>query len=143
MASASRTETFNVSQSAFFKAVTDYEAYPKLVAAVESVEVLNEDNEKTRARFQLNLVKRFSYVLDLYEKEPDQLKWELVESDIFKHNNGSWNLTSKGDSKVEVHYEIDVGLPVLAPKSIVNKMVNSGLPKMMRDFSDHAKNFES
>jgi ribosome-associated toxin RatA of RatAB toxin-antitoxin module len=83
--------------------------------------------------------KKVRYTLRHVESPKKGLKWEMVEGEFFKFNNGAWDLKAKGENQVEATYTVDVGFPLLVPKAIVNSLTGSQLPAMMRAFEDRAK----
>ena len=138
MPSATRTEVFNVGRQAFFDVVVDYTSYPEFVDNVTRVQIIKRYDDRIRAKFFLHLVKDFDYTLDLYVDPPKRVWWELVRGDIFKTNNGSWDLKPRGKNRTEVTYTLEIDTKVLVPKVIIRPLVSTSLPRMMRSFCDHA-----
>ena len=79
------------------------------------------------------------YTLKHTETPKKALKWEMIEGEVFKHNNGGWDLKAKGDDKVEATYTVDVGLPWFVPKTFVDMLTGTQLPAMMKAFEERAK----
>src|SRR5687768_6321315 len=109
MAQAEINEVLKVSFDDLFDTIVDYESYPEFVDSVIAVEILERDDKRVRAKYQVSLMKDFSYILDLYADRPNgQVQWELVESDLFETNNGKWKLSPKGKGTTFAHYELEV-----------------------------------
>lgn len=141
MAGASREETFDVSAEQYFKAVTDYNNYTKILPEVDAIQVKNKTANSASIEYTVTVIKSVKYTLKMTEKAPTLVSWELEESSLFKKNNGSWTITPVGDKQCKVAYNIEIDLKIFAPKSIINALVATNLPKMMQQFADHAKNF--
>jgi len=139
MANASRTETFNVDINKIYDVIVDYAAYPDFVAGVSSVEILEQDDTSARVKYSLNLIKKFSYILELKQERPNKVSWSFESGDIFKANTGSWELNDKGDGTTEVTYNLNVDIKGFVPKAIVNKLTTSNLPAMMDSYHERAK----
>lgn len=138
MAGAERTETYDVDINDFFNVLIDYEAYPDFVDGCDEAEILEQDDNHARVKFSLNLIKKFSYVLDLKYERPNTVSWSFVEGDIFKSNDGEWKLEDLGNGQTKVHYKIDISFKLMVPKMILNKLVNNNLPEMMQTYADQA-----
>jgi len=120
--------------------ITDYEGYSDFVEGCESVTVTKRSGKDVYADYVVGMFgKKIRYTLKHTENPKKSLKWEMVEGEFFKHNNGGWDLKAKGDDKVEATYTVDAGFPLLVPKSIVNTLTGTQLPKMMKAFEDKAK----
>ncbi len=139
MAGASREETYDVSAEQYFAAVTDYKNYTKILPEVDGIQVRNQTETSASIEYTITVIKSFKYTLKMTQKKPSSITWELEESGIMKKNSGSWTITSVGENKCKVLYNIDLDLKIFAPKSVTNALVATNLPKMMQQFADHAK----
>lgn len=140
MAGANHTTVFNVSLDALWDVITDYEGYVDFVEGLEELEILSRTGNEVTAAYTVSMFgKKVHYTLKHVESPKKSLKWEMVEGEFFKHNNGGWELKAKGDDKVEATYTVDVGFPLLVPKAIVNTLTGTQLPSMMKAFEDRAK----
>ena len=83
------------------------------------------------------MIKEVSYTVDQRE-DPEQgvVEWSLVESDFMKKNNGRWRIRSAGPGKTEVHYEVEVEFKIPVPSLILNRLIKSSLPDMIRSFAE-------
>ena len=138
MPAAKRTEVFDIPREKFYNAIIDYESYPELLSEVNAVEVLDFGETSARVRYEVKIIKSFSYILHLFHERPQGISWELESGDLFKVNNGFWKLTEEDDGKTKVEYSLEVGFKVFAPKAITQKLVAHNLPKMMDIFYQRA-----
>lgn len=140
MAGANHTTVFHVSLDDLWDVITDYEGYVDFVEGLESLEVTKREGKDVYADYVVSMFgKKVHYTLKHTESPKKSLKWEMVEGEFFKHNNGGWDLKAKGDDKVEATYTVDVGFPLLVPKAIVNTLTGTQLPSMMKAFEERAK----
>ncbi|MGH8929357.1 MAG: SRPBCC family protein [Egibacteraceae bacterium] len=113
--------------------IADLEAYPEWQPGIEEVTLLgtDDDGRAEKARFAVN-VKGFSAAFTLaYEYTATQMRWRLIESDLFARNDGAYLLTDRGDGTTEVTYELEVettvSLPGFLRKQIANRVVEGAL----------------
>lgn len=140
MAGAKHTTVLDVSLDALWEVITDYENYPKFVEGCESVTITKKEGKSVYADYVVSMFgKKVNYTLKHTENPKKSLKWAMTEGEFFKSNDGGWDLKPKGDDQVEATYTVDVGFPLLVPKSIVNTLTGTQLPKMMKAFEDVAK----
>jgi ribosome-associated toxin RatA of RatAB toxin-antitoxin module len=66
----------------------------------------------------------------------------MLEGEFFKSNQGSWDIKDMGKKGLAVDYELEVGFPLLVPKSIVNGLVSTSLPEMLEGFEKRALGIE-
>jgi ribosome-associated toxin RatA of RatAB toxin-antitoxin module len=139
MAGANHTTVFNVSLDKLWDVITDYEGYVDFVEGLENLEITKRDGKDVYANYTVSMFgKKVHYTLKHTESPKKSLKWEMIEGEFFKHNNGGWDLKAKGDNKVEATYTVDVGFPLLVPKTIVNTLTGTQLPTMMKAFEERA-----
>jgi coenzyme Q-binding protein COQ10 len=144
MAGAKHTIVFNVSKEQLWEVISDYEGYAEFVEGVESIEITKREGNQIWADYVVSMFgKKVHYTLKHTETPMKQLVWEMTEGEMFKFNNGGWDLKEKGADKVEATYTVDVGLPLLVPKAIVNTLTGTQLPSMMKAFEDRAKSLAS
>lgn len=140
MAGAKHTTVLDVPLEVLWEVITDYEGYPKIVEGCESLTVTKKEGKSTTAEYVVSMFgKKVRYTLKHTENPKKGLKWTMIEGEFFKSNDGAWDLKAKGDDQVEATYTVDVGFPLLVPKSIVNTLTGTQLPKMMKAFEDAAK----
>ena len=140
MAGANHTTLFNVSVDALWDVITDYEGYVDFVEGLEDLQITKRDGNVVVADYTVTMAgKTVRYTLKHTETPKKSLKWEMVEWEMFKHNNGGWALKAKGDDKVEATYTVDVGFPWFVPKTFVDMLTGTQLPSMMKAFEEQAK----
>ena len=141
MASATRTEVMNASKENILAVLKDYESYSEFMDGVSSVKVLEKKGNVSKAQYDLNVIKTFSYVLELTESE-DGISWTFDSGDIFSVNNGSWELEDLGDGTTEVTYniEVEIKIKMMGTGMITKKLVNTSLPSMMKSVEKRAQN---
>ena len=140
MAGAKHTTVFDVPLDALWDVITDYEGYVNFVEGTESLSITKRSGKDVYAEYVVSMFgKKVKYTLKHTENPKKSLKWTMTEGEFFKSNDGGWELKEKGKDKVEATYTVDVGFPLLVPKSIVNTLTGTQLPKMMKAFEEEAK----
>lgn len=139
MAEASKTVEVAVPRERFWDVIVDYPKYPEFVDGVSKVKILASGAGKTRIEYGINLLgKDISYTLDHFEDGPATMRWELVEGNILKANNGSWVLKDLGGGRTEVTYSLALEFKIYVPGMVLNGLVKSTLPKMIESFEKRA-----
>jgi ribosome-associated toxin RatA of RatAB toxin-antitoxin module len=138
-----REKEFKVSLPTLYKTIIDFEGYKDfLPEVVWSSIVSRKSDTEIRVRFEIDMMKRFSYELDFTLFPEKEVHWKLVESDFFKANQGKWVLTASGNY-TKVQYHLEVGFGFLVPGWITKKLTESNLPQMFDKFEQRAKKSES
>jgi len=138
-----REKLMDVKPEALFRAITEYESYPKFLTEVTSVKLLPGGTAtKQKVQFNIEVVKSFQYVLEFQTKGKEEVTWKLVESNFFKANEGAWKLEPKGKNQTQVHYELEVGFGFLVPGFVSKKLTEVSLPKMLENFEERARSLE-
>ncbi|NBT57737.1 hypothetical protein EBT16_03025 [bacterium] len=133
-----REREFNVNTKALYQAITDFESYKTFLPEVVGSSIVSgKGTEKVGVRFEIDLMKRFAYELRFHLVPEKEVRWELVESDFFKVNQGRWILTPQ-QRKTHVRYELAVGFGFLVPGWITKKLTESNLPQMFDKFETRA-----
>ncbi len=119
-----------------FEGIIQYEKYPEYLPGVTEIEVLpaEKSGSSCQVRYELNIIKTFYYVLDMYEEKPGKIWWQLAESNLMKENNGSWQLTEKGSEKTAATYSLEIKFKGLVPSAVTNKVAKSSMPAMLEGF---------
>jgi ribosome-associated toxin RatA of RatAB toxin-antitoxin module len=119
-----------------FESIRKYGLYPEYLPGVTGIEVLPAQAEGStcQVRYELNLIKKIYYVLDMYEESPNKIWWQLADSNIMKQNNGSWLLDSKGSSQTKATYSLDIKFKGLVPGAITDQIAKANLPGMLIGF---------
>jgi coenzyme Q-binding protein COQ10 len=141
MASASRTEVMEASVENVFKVLTDYANYPEFMDGVSAVDIIEREGNTAKVKYDLNVIKTFSYVLNLTEVENQSVSWHFDNGDIFSTNSGSWELEDLGDGTTEVTYSIDLEIKIkmMGTGLITKKLLKTSLPSMMKQVEERAQ----
>ncbi len=134
MPQATRKEVWNAPIEKVFAVLTDYESYPEFVDGCSSVSVISQDESGAEVEFGLNLIKKFKYILKLTHVAPTTVSWTFDSGDIFKKNEGAWELKDLGDGTTEVNYGLEVAIKGFAPKSLVSSLTEKNLPAMLKSY---------
>jgi coenzyme Q-binding protein COQ10 len=141
MAKAVRTEVYEVSINKFFQAIADFKSYPQFVDGVSGMDILKEEGQHSKVKMSVNIIKSFSYVLNLKKIEPTEVSWTLDSGDLLKVNNGKWTLKDLGNNKTEVTYSLEIEVKGFLPGlGLIEKtLVNTNLPLTMKAFAKRAQ----
>lgn len=121
-----------------FQVISDFEAYPEFLSETKKVTILKKSAKSMRVEFQVQMIKKIKYTLDIKLAAPKSVSWTLVEGDFMKKSVGAWKLSSK-KGMTQAKYEIDMEFGGLVPKAISDKLIGTNLPSMMQAFRDRAE----
>ena len=140
MASAEKITIMEASKESILAVLKDYESYPEFMDGVSDVKIIDRSGDSVKAKYDLNVIKVFSYTLALEEND-DGLSWTFDNGDIFKTNSGSWVLKDLGDGTTEVTYnvEIEIKIKMMGTGMITRKLVNTSLPSMLKSIEKRAQ----
>lgn len=135
MAAISKEQVFTGKIDEVFAGIRKYEKYPDYLPGVTGIKVLpaKKPGSTCQVRYELKLIKSFFYTLNMFEEAPKKIWWDMDDSNIMKHSNGSWTLTDKNGSTHAV-YTLDVGFSGLVPQKIVDQIAKANLELMMKGF---------
>ena len=68
------------------------------------------------------------------EAGPKKVSWSFIDGEFMKDNKGGWVLEDAGEGKTKATYSIAVEVGMLVPKTIVNALVDTQLPKLLENF---------
>jgi coenzyme Q-binding protein COQ10 len=140
MANAHKSIEINAPVETVWKVITDYERYPEFLADAKRVVIRKRTGNVVELENEISIVgTSVKYTLKMVEDGPKQVTWSFVSGAFMKSNDGSWKLEAIDGGKTRAHYAIDVGVGMLVPKTIVNALVESGLPKMLESFKLRAE----
>ncbi len=144
MAAAERSEVIDIPLQKFFNVLRDFERYPDFVSSVKKTQVISRSDAKSRVHFDIELMKRLEYSIDLLEEnDPEwkwgRLTWTLGESKFFKVNNGLWSLKALGPDKTEVLYRLELEFTFSVPGFVLKTLVAGALPKAINEFVERAR----
>lgn len=117
-----------------YASITDFERYPEFLPEVVSARIVKGNkSDRVDVQFELEVIKRFEYVLQFELNSPSRVRWKLITSNFFKTNQGGWQLeaTKKG---VKARYELEVSFGFLVPKWVTKKLTEVSLPAMLDRF---------
>ncbi len=141
MAKASRTEVFDIDINKLYDVIVDFESYPEFVLGVNEIKVHDMTDESGVVEYSIDMIKKLNYHLDMEMSRPSKVAWRFKKGDLFKINDGGWDLKDLGDGKTEVTYSLEIEVKGFIPgsKMIVNKLTETSLPSMMKSFYERAK----
>ena len=85
------------------------------------------------------LLKNFNIFSSSAIFPPNGVSWVLESGDLFKQNNGSWELKDMGNGKTQVTYLLSVEFNRFVPQMIINSLVSKQLPSMMQAFHERVR----
>ena len=136
MAKVTREHLFDGNIETVFQNLTRYQLYPEYLPGVTSMEILEGSPEQKECtiRYELNLIKKFYYVLSQKQNKPDSIAWSLVESNLMKLNQGSWTLKQGDEGKTLATYDLEIKVKGLIPRAVTDKLAEKSLPAMFAGF---------
>ncbi len=140
MASATRKEIMKASKKNILTVLKDYEHYSDFMDGVSKVSVISRDGNNVKAEYDLNVIKKFQYILNLVENE-NGISWTFDSGDIFSTNSGSWELKELSENETEVTYnvEVEIKIKMMGTGMITKKLVDTSLPSMMKSVEKRAQ----
>ncbi len=141
MAQATLTKIVETPKDQFFAAIARYEDYPQFVTGCKKVEVERKAPGQARVKYFMNMLgKELWYVLEHFEDAAQgTLTWKLVDSDLFKLDNGSWTLRDLGDGKTEVTYALEIEFKIWIPGPVLKTLTATSLPTVIAEMDRRAK----
>jgi hypothetical protein len=140
---ATQQVVISASPQRIWDVLTDFGDYPSWAHDLKSAEVVERDDEG-RARkvaFRAAAMGRStSYTLQYdYGRAPDVLAWHLVEGDITRKLDGSYELKAigDGDEQTEVTYHLEVDLLVPLPGFVKRRAESRIVHTALRDLRSH------
>lgn len=131
MAGATKSIVIDAPMETVFDVLTAYEEYPEYLAEAKSVKTSNRSGNTVEVHYEVDVIKRISYSLKMTEERPSKLSWTFIKGEFMKDNKGSWLLEPAGEGKTKATYTVEMALGALVPKTIVNALVETNLPKML------------
>jgi coenzyme Q-binding protein COQ10 len=139
MAGATRSITINAPREKVFEVIADVERYPDFLPEVKKISVSNKRGAESDVHYVAEVVKTIKYTVHLKEERPSKVSWTFVDGEFMKDNRGSWELEDLGNGTTKATYNIEVTLGALVPKTIVNALVDTSLPKLLENFKKRAE----
>jgi ribosome-associated toxin RatA of RatAB toxin-antitoxin module len=134
MPGATRSIVINAPPDKCFDVITDYERYPEFLPEVKKTRTLNRRGNECDVQYEAEVVKRIKYTVHLKEERPTRVSWTYIDGDFMRDNRGGWVLEDLGDGKTKATYTVEITLGPLVPKSIINALVDTSLPKLLENF---------
>jgi len=134
MAGASRSIVFNAPVEKCFAVISDYERYPEFLPEVRKIKTANRRGVEVDVHYEAEVVKVIKYAVHMKEEKPTRVSWTFIDGEFMKDNKGGWVLESRPEGKTHATYNIEVQVGLLVPKTIINVLVDTQLPKLLENF---------
>jgi ribosome-associated toxin RatA of RatAB toxin-antitoxin module len=139
MAGATRSIVINAPIEKVFDVITNYDRYAEFLPEVKEVRTSNRKGNEVDVHYKVDVVKTIRYTIRAKEERPTRMSWSFVEGEVMKDNKGGWVLESEGDNRTKATYTVEMGFGPLVPKTIINTLVETSLPKMLDAFKRRAE----
>ena len=139
MAGATQSIVINAPVEKVFDTIIQYEKYREFLTEVKEVRTSNRRGNEVDVHYKVDVIKTIQYTIRSKEERPNRISWSFVEGEFMKDNKGSWVLEPAGEGKTKATYNVEMALGALVPKSVVNKLVETSLPKMLEAFKRRAE----
>jgi ribosome-associated toxin RatA of RatAB toxin-antitoxin module len=134
MPGAQRTIIFNAPIEKCFAVISDYERYPEFLPEVRKIRTSNRRGNEVDVQYEAEVVKVIKYTVHMKEEAPTKVSWTFIDGEFMKDNKGGWVLEKSGETQTKGTYSIEVAVGALVPKTIVNALVDTQLPKLLENF---------
>ncbi len=134
MAGAQRTITINAPVEKCWSVISDYERYPEFLPEVKKIRTFNRRGAEVDVQYEAEVVKVIKYTVHMKEEAPKKLSWSFIDGEFMKDNKGGWVLEDGGSGTTRATYSIAVEVGMLVPKTIINALVDTQLPKLLENF---------
>ena len=134
MAGAHRTVVFNAPIEKCFAVISDYERYSEFLPEVRKIKTSNRRGAEVDVHYEAEVVKVIKYTVHMKEEKPNRVSWTFIDGEFMKDNKGGWVLEDAGNGTTKATYSIEVTVGLLVPKTIVNALVDTQLPKLLENF---------
>lgn len=134
MPGATRSIVINAPPDKCFDVIADYERYSEFLPEVKKTRAVNRRGNECDVQYEAEVVKLIKYTVHLKEERPTRVSWTYIDGDFMRDNKGGWLLEDLGDGKTKATYTVEITLGPLVPKSIVNALVDTSLPKLLENF---------
>ncbi len=134
MPGATRSVVFNAPLEKCFEIISDYERYPDFLPEVKKIRTSNRRGTEVDVHYEAEVVKVIKYTVHMKEEKPNKVSWSFIDGEFMKDNKGGWVLEDAGNGTTRGTYNIEVTVGPLVPKTILNALVDSQLPKLLENF---------
>jgi len=139
MSQAHESIEINCSAEHFYHVLTDFEKQAEFVSDLQDAKILKKDGETYRVKCKIRIMKEIEYEVEETGVPNKSLKWKLIKGQFMKKNEGSWEIEELGPDRIRANYTIELKLSALVPSSLTTQLARMGLPKMLKEFKDHAE----
>jgi ribosome-associated toxin RatA of RatAB toxin-antitoxin module len=133
MPGATRSIVFNAPIEKCFAVISDYERYPEFLSEVKKLKTANRRGNEVDVHYEAEIVKVIKYAVHMREEKPTRVSWTFIDGEFMKDNKGGWVLVADGE-KTKATYSIEVEVGLLVPKTVINVLVDTQLPKLLESF---------
>lgn len=134
MPGATRSIVINAPVEKCFDVIADYERYSEFLPEVKKTKAINRRGNECDVQYEAEVVKLIKYTVHLKEERPNKVSWTYIDGDFMRDNKGGWVLEDAGEGKTKATYNVEIVLGPLVPKTIVNALVDTSLPKLLENF---------
>lgn len=115
-----------------FRVLTDYENYPNMFDAVQSVQVHARDEGVCSVTFIIDMLVHIECKMRLVEDSPTSLRFTRADANLLQHMTGSWTLTDVADGAAcTLLYALEVKLAGQIPRAVEQRLITQRLPAML------------
>ena len=139
MPEAKESIVIDVPKEKFFEVILDVEKYPEFLSECKACTVDSAEGDVKVVTQKLSLMKTINVTTRITFDRPNGCKWTLVKGDMMKMNDGYWQLEDAGEGKTKATYGMELKLKGLIPSSVVNSLVKTSFPKMLKSFKQRAE----
>ena len=140
MPQAQRSIVVNVTPEQFMAVIGDYDKYPEFIADIRKIKVLKREGNVAEVEYEIEVIKKIHYTVRIVT-EGLTARWSLVKGDLFKKNEGAWQLKAEGDGKTHATYTLEIAfggfIPV--PGAVVSALTEKNLPALLDSFKKRAE----
>jgi coenzyme Q-binding protein COQ10 len=134
MPGATRSIVINAPVEKCFAVISDYERYPEFLPEVKRITTKNRRGAEVDVHYEADVVKTIKYAVHMKEEKPSRVSWTFIDGEFMKDNRGGWVLEAAGAGQTKATYNIAVEVGLLVPKTVVNVLVDTQLPRLLENF---------
>jgi ribosome-associated toxin RatA of RatAB toxin-antitoxin module len=120
-----------------YKAITDFESYPKFVDSISKIDVLEVTTKSAKLACVAHFLKDFRFILKVSKQKPTMVAWKMESGDLFKRNEGLWKLKEISPLKTMVTYSMDIDFAIPVPGFLVKKFLGPSWDRAIENYLDH------
>lgn len=139
---ATESIAVNATPATLYAVATEFADYPKWVADLKAVTVLDTDDMGRASDVEFRAAafgRSTTYVLRYdYSKAPETLTWSQTKSDLTTKLDGTYRF-EPSDAGTLVHYELEVDLLVPVPGFIKSRAAQRIMTQALRELKARAE----